>query len=407
MSKKDEIKYLLERYISRTATEREYQRLFELLEEKKEIPTWRNVISEMMEQQDADPDYERSYWEPVISRIFQKDRPANKITGRKKTGLIIKRILAAAAVVLLIGIGAWFLWQNELKEKEVVAAGLNETENDIQPGGNKAILTLANGKSIVLDSTKNGLLSMQGGTKVIKLNNGLLAYNKQLAVDNGQLALKNRENKVLYNTITTPRGGQYQVILPDGSKVWLNAASSIRFPTAFIKKERQVQVTGEAYFEVAKDETTPFTVSVNDMQVKVLGTEFNIMAYTNEPAIQTTLLKGAVEIREGNSRARLEPGQQARVSKEGKIRLVEHLDLDEVMAWKTGLFQFSDDDIGHIMRQIARWYNVEVMYENGIPEGHITGKIPRNTNLSQVLKILQLSGIHFKIEGKKVIVLTG
>jgi ferric-dicitrate binding protein FerR (iron transport regulator) len=300
----------------------------------------------------------------------------------------------AAAVIVLLVVGVW-LGTMHRRQAAPVAATTDYLKNDVPPGGNKALLTLANGKTVVLDSLNNGTVALQGNTKVLKLNNGQLAYNR---INQGPV-------EEVYNTLRTPVGGQYKIILPDGSKVWLNAASSIRFPTAFTGNERQVFIQGEAYFEVARNETKPFIVSVNDIEVKVIGTHFNIMAYGDEPAVETTLLEGAVEVTRGDAATMLRPGQQASIVHGGKISLMKDIDVHEATAWKDGLFQFNEAGVADIMRQIARWYNVEIIYADGIPPGHITGKIPRNTNLSKVLEMMQLSGIHCKIEGREVIVL--
>lgn len=400
MKNKEELKYLLERYINQKITEDEYQRLFEALEDKNNTTGWKKVIRQMMERQPADPDYKSSRWEPVITKILEKDRKANRKNNRRRQLFTIRRIAAAVAVILLLSAGIWFTIQYKYKEHVVTTTALKEENNNILPGSNKAILTLGNGEKIVLDSTNNGLLSMQGKTKIIKVNNGLLTYNRQLITDN-------RQQEIQYNTITTPRGGQYEVVLPDGSKVWLNATSSIKFPAAFTRNKRVVEITGEAYFEIAKNADRPFIVKKGDVEIQVLGTQFNVNAYDDEPGMKVTMLEGLVRIvqQTTDNRQLIKPGEQIRLNKNGKMKLIENADVSEAVAWKEGLFQFSDDNIEQIMRQISRWYNVEIIYENGIPEGHITGKIPRNTNLSNVLKIMQLSGVHFKIEGRKVIVL--
>jgi len=205
--------------------------------------------------------------------------------------------------------------------------------------------------------------------------------------------------------LSTPRAAQYQLVLPDGSKVWLNAASSIHYPTAFAGKERKVEITGEAYFEVAQDARLPFIVKTNGMEVKVLGTHFNVNAYEDEAMVRTTLLEGAVLMTKDAATALLQPGEQAQLTKAGDLKLVHNADIAEAVAWKNGLFQLNSADVPAIMRQMARWYDVEIVYEEGVPDGHISGKVPRGMNLSQVLEIFEVSGVHFKIEGRKIIVL--
>jgi len=306
------------------------------------------------------------------------------------------------AAILLLLIGAGYLFYIRRTQKEAIARQELAKGPDVLPGGNKAVLTLSDGSVIVLDSAGNGILTQQGSTKVIKSGAGQLAYD---AAASGKLTAA---SEATYNTISTPRGGQYQVALPDGSKVWLNASSSLHFPTAFLGKSREVEVTGEAYFEIAKDVHKPFYVKVKGQSVEVLGTQFNINAYTDEPLIRTTLLEGSVRVRNGDAVAMLAPGQQAKVhnplSGPGGISVVKDADLEEAVAWKNGLFHLTSADIGAIMRQLTRWYDVEVEFEGGIPSGHITGEVPRNTSLAKVLKVFETSGVHFSIEGRKIIV---
>ena len=290
-------------------------------------------------------------------------------------------------------------------------------KNDVAPGGNKAILTLANGKQIILDSAANGTISQQGNTKVIKLNDGQLAY--QSATGNGQQAMETS-----YNTITTPKGGQYQIVLADGSKVWLNAASSLRYPTSF-SKDRNVALTGEGYFEVIHNATKPFTVSVNRISVEDLGTHFNINAYSDEQIIKTTLLEGSVRVTlrqaQGDKGVVIKPGQQAilpfdraqgklaprneRDRQDDKEIKIVNADVEEAVAWKNGFFQFKNASIETIMKQVARWYDVEVIFESRLNQ-ELNGTIPRNMSVSNMFKIFELTGkVHFKIEGKKVTVM--
>jgi ferric-dicitrate binding protein FerR (iron transport regulator) len=272
-------------------------------------------------------------------------------------------------------------------------------KGDVMPGGNKAILTLANGSQIVLDSAVNGILTHQGNIKVIKLTNGQLVYENAGA----------RADEVLYNTMSTPRGGQYSLILPDGSRVWLNAVSSIRFPTAFLGEERTVEITGEAYFEIAKDPLRPFRVLVNSglkdrrLEVAVLGTHFNINAYKDEATIKTTVLEGSVKVSHGSSHTTIEPGEQTQFDN-GILQIVHDANVTETVAWKDGRFEFKDTDLKTIMRQLMRWYDVDVQYNGNISERYFTADISRNKSLSGVLKMLELSDIDFKLEGNKLTV---
>jgi ferric-dicitrate binding protein FerR (iron transport regulator) len=228
-----------------------------------------------------------------------------------------------------------------------------------------------------------------------------------LKKDGGQLAYDVSGVKpadILYNTLATPRGGQYQLILPDGSKVWLNAASSIRYPTAFAGKERRVMITGEAYFEIKQDAAMPFIVSHNDIDVKVLGTSFDVNTYDDEPVVRTTLVEGAVQVKKGTGAVVLEPGQQARVTEAGVVSLWNDVDVEETVAWKNGRFSCKNMALEDIMREVARWYDVDVMYKDKITDRYTLG-VARNVPVSSLLRYLEMSeGVHFSVEGKKIIV---
>jgi hypothetical protein len=304
--------------------------------------------------------------------------------------------LAAASLTGLLIIGSLF-W-NSRKSGRTPTVTFSQKNGapgkEIPPGGNKAILTLANGSSIVLGDVKNGALAQQGNTTIVKAD-GKLSYE----------TAQKQNGSMLFNTIVTPRGGQYQVVLPDGSEVWLNAASSLRFPTAFTGKDRRVEITGEAYFEIAKDAARPFFVKVGNSEVQVLGTHFDIMAYAEESTLKTTLIEGSVRFVNGRNTSILTPGQQSRLDKDGGISIAGNIDAGEVLAWKNGLFHFENAGIEDVMRQLSRWYDVDVSYSN-IKEGnYFYADIPRTTNLSDALKALSLTGkVHFEIQGKKIIV---
>jgi transmembrane sensor len=305
---------------------------------------------------------------------------------------------AAAVIFLVLVTGGGYLWMHRSSGSSVIGNQdvSKNFKSDRAPGGNKAVLTLADGSTIVLDSAHNGILSQQGNSKVQKLDSAQLAYN----------TLYEKPAGMVYNTLATPRGGQYQLMLPDGSKVWLNAASSIRFPTSFQGKDREVELRGEAYFEIKENKAKPFKVKVSrSEEVEVLGTHFNIMAYEDEPVIKTTLLEGAIKVTTGAIGKTVKPGQQVQLNAKGELKVIEAADVEEAVSWKNGYFQFHIVDIETVMRQLTRWYDVDVYYENGKPEGHFLGEISRNNNLSDVLKILEMNGVHFRMEGKKLIVL--
>ncbi len=295
-------------------------------------------------------------------------------------------MLAAAAVLVVISAGIYF-YTNYFNGSEETYANV-DGQTDITPGGNKAVLILADGSRISLTDAKNGELAEQSGMKITKAEDGQLIYT----VSNSG----NSSQPISYNTIETPAGGQYRVNLPDGSKVWLNSASSLRYPVRFIGNERKVQITGEAYFEVASDKTMPFKVVSNDQTVEVLGTHFNVMAYPDESSTNTTLLEGSVKIVKENKSKVISPGQQAKIQN-GNIDVVA-VDTEEVTAWKNGYFIFKSEDIQSIMRQICRWYNTEVEYRGDISGKVFGGKISRSRNISDVLEILESTGsLHFTI----------
>lgn len=324
------------------------------------------------------------------------------------------RFAMAAAVVVLVCIPVYYYIIKTPAPKQVVKTTKQPSlpKNDAMPGGNKATLTLADGSVIDLDGAANGTIATEGKTVVKKQEDGRLEYtgpHSPLATDHSPS----------YNVLSTPKGGQYFLALPDGSKVWLNAASSIRYPTAFNGKERLVELTGEAYFDIKKNQQIPFRVHFsspsNDGEgregvIEVMGTQFNVNAYHDESAIKTTLLEGKIKIEsEHKHSAILHPGQQAQIKNtsigNGRIRVVEDVDTEEAIAWKNGLFYFDNVDIQAIMRQLARWYKVQVVFKGKVPARRFAGQVSRNSNLSQVLKILELSKVHFTVEGDVVTVL--
>ncbi len=350
-----------------------------------------------------DHEKEEQLFERIKYRLLDTihEDKQKKIKGKDRKWLLP----AAAAVTILILLSAGYLmFSSKSSKKEIAKKALTEKklDNDIAPGGNKAVLTLADGSPIILDSASNGIIGHQGNIKVQKLNSGLLVY-----IINGRQVTENDE--AFYNKITTPRGGQYHVKFTDGTKVWLNAASSIRFPVVFTGKYREVEITGEAYFEVAKNKTMPFKVKANNSEIEVLGTHFNVNAYDDEAEIKTTLLEGKVKVSVLNQSDNrppqlLKPGEQAAINKDGKINVKDRADTEEAVAWVNGYFQFKSANLKTILRQIARWYDVKIEYKEDA-DIHFTGQLTRNENVSKVLSKLMLTGeVHFKIDGKKIIV---
>lgn len=292
--------------------------------------------------------------------------------------------------VIVVGVWAWLHFNYKHKETEKAVA---LSPANIQPGKDGAILTLENGSQVLLDTVQNGVVALQGGATAI-VKNGTLVYEK------------NNETEAVYNTMSTPKGRQYKMQLADGTMVWLNSASSIKYPVIFNKEERYVEVSGEVYFEVAKNKKQPFKVNVsNRMNVEVLGTHFNINAYDNEPDINATLLEGSVKVADKNNNVILKPGQQALLNNRPEIIVRKAVDLDQIMAWKNGLFNFEGLSFEEAMNQLERWYNIQVVYEKNVPDIRFGGKLQRSLSLNDLLDILEKTGVKFKLEeGRKLLV---
>lgn len=313
------------------------------------------------------------------------------VTPVRRLPFIRRWSWVAAAVVLVFIAGTYFWIAN--KKESLTTVKIAKTTGI--PGGKEgAILTLSDGRQVVLDSLKNGVVATQNGTEVL-LKDGQLAYTPSTE----------KANAVVYNTMTTPRGRQFELTLPDGTKVGLNAASSIRYPTSFTGKLRQVEITGEVYFEVAKNAEMPFHVNVNNKaEIEVLGTHFNVNAYDDEPCINTTLLEGSVRVINGQQTAILKPGQQASITVEG-MRVIDEPDIEVTMSWRSPMFHFNFTKLDAVLRQLSRWYDVEVVYEKNVPVMEIRGWIGKELNLSDALDVLTKMGAHLKIEDRKIIVM--
>ncbi|QNK64802.1 FecR family protein [Pedobacter sp. PAMC26386] len=295
------------------------------------------------------------------------------------------------AAMLIIALSSIFL----LKKKIISPTLSKQTvQQDILPGGNKAVLTLADGTQVSLTDAKNGEIADQSGVQLDKAADGQLVY-----INTGD---KKSSQTPDSNTIATPKGGQFQIHLPDGSRVWLNATSSLKYPVCFVgAKERKVELKGEAYFEVAKDKTKPFIVKTESQEVKVLGTHFNINAYANEGSVKTTLLEGSVQVTSNHITEQIMPGQQA-ILINNHFNIIS-VDTQEAIAWKKGNFDFDNADIKTVMRQLSRWYDVQIIYEGELPKSHYSGFLPRNNNISVILNMLKKTGkINFKIDKNTV-----
>ncbi|MGN6297541.1 MAG: FecR family protein [Ginsengibacter sp.] len=363
-------------------------------EEKAKVEKWYEDIDESGDI--AGSDELLQIKEQIYQRTWNKLNPGAKVIPfYKKTFFRV----AGAAIVAVCITSAYFLFSNKsIPETTVAKLPAPILKNDVAaPASNKAMLTLGNGKTVVLDSAANGSLAQQGNAIVSKLNNGKIVYN----ADNSGAV------KIQYNTLTVPKGSKpVQLVLADGSEVWLDVASSITYPTTFTGSERNVQITGEAYFEVAHNAAAPFIVKKGDVEIKVLGTHFNVNAYEDEKSLKVTLLEGAVKVqRRGNESLNIQPGQQAEITRQGKIELNKEVDIDEVMAWKNNWFNFNSLTVPEIMQQIERWYNVSVTYEGKPSNKHFSGIVSRSNKVSEVLKIMEQAGIQFKIEGKNITVM--
>ncbi|WP_295123212.1 FecR family protein [uncultured Chitinophaga sp.] len=337
----------------------------------------------------------------ILSKIRQRIGTEAPVTPVRRIQPVRRWVWAAASVALLVAATGGYLLLT--KEKTVsTPTSIVKTQTDILPGKTGAVLTLADGSQVVLDSMGNGVIGTQNGTQ-LTLKNGELAYDNAGA---GAAA-------VVYNNLVTPNGRQFQLVLPDGTKVWLNAASSLRYPTAFSGKTREVAVTGEVYFEVAQNANQPFIIDIdNRAHIQVLGTSFNVNAYDNEANIKTTLVDGSVKVFAGGPAKDgafvvLQPGQQAHITDEAKdaIRVVNRADVDKAVAWKSGIFNFNNSSLEEVMRQVARWYDIEVVYENTVPDIRFGGKLSNDVSLTGLLQSLKESEVNFRIEGRRLIVM--
>ena len=400
MTEAGRIYSLIDKFAAGTASPAEQEELARLLEDASGDEEARQYLLRMLEQMPQLPEHSHERWQAIRAAILPEAEGTNHMVvsfvAERPSVAKLRRILSWSVAAALIGgiIAAWYLLPAKKTATRQTAIAV---EHDRPPGGNVATLTLGDGSRITLDSAVNGVLAEQGNTKIAKLGNGRLAYN----------TLNEKPVALLFNTLMTPRGGQYSLILPDGTGVWLNAASSITYPTSFTGNERVVRITGEVYFEVRKDPVRPFHVTFDigpdTGKVEVLGTHFNINAYKDEAAVKTTLLEGSVKV-VGKGSTLLKPGQQVQLDNGGKASPIKEADLEDVTAWKNGIFHFDHSDIGTVMRQIARWYDVEVVFEGRPTSEKFDGDIPRNSQLTEVFRILELSNVHFKVEDRKVTV---
>jgi transmembrane sensor len=320
--------------------------------------------------------------------MWNQVQPPVKMTSAK----FYIRAVAAIFVLCVLAFSGYFALKQPAINPPVIT---KKVSHDIAPGGNKAILTLANGEQIVLTDAKNGNIATENSTLISKTADGQVVYKNK--GDNAALA---------YNTVSTPRGGQYSLTLSDGTKVFLNAESSLKYPVTFTGDDRRVELTGEAYFEVAHNAAKPFKVSSGNQVVEVLGTHFNINSYTDESVIKTTLIEGSVKVSAGKQALLLKPGQQSQTiaGTAGEINIIlrKNADIASEIAWKNGLFQFNNASITEVMQDAARWYDVDVVYEDHLIDVKITGQISRKVNLSGLLELMKFAGAKIKTEDRKV-----
>jgi transmembrane sensor len=370
-------KKILERYREGNCTEQETTLILEWYHQLIDTGEWQ---WEEEEKQLMQQSIENNLLQHISSNVrYAKVRHFN-----------FRRWAVAASILLVLGLGSYFMFFHKTN-KSIDIVKVAEPVKDVKaPETNRAMITLANGQQVYLDSVMNGTLFEQAGVEIVKLADGKIEY-------------KGAAQTKIYNTLSNPRGSKViDMTLADGSRVWLNAGSSVTYPIAFVGNERKVSITGEAYFEVAPDKSKPFYVSKGDMQVQVLGTHFNVNAYEDETDIKVTLIEGSVKINKGNSTILLQPGEQALI--DNSITLSTNADIEQVLAWKNGFFSFNRADIKTVMRQLGRWYDVEVVYEGALTKDLFGGDIQRNLSLEKVLDFLEKSQVHFVLNGKTVTV---
>jgi len=380
---------LFSKYFDKTATPEERAEFMRLVAQLKSDAPLVKLMETTYKSDQSVLEFTSEIKEKILNNIYQEaeaDVPVRKLSWFSNNWV-------KYAAVLLVGILAFGLYFYKKEQNNLLAL---QTQ-DIAPGGNKAILTLGNGKKIVLDTTENGVLVKQGNISISKTADGQLVYN----------VMGDENEPATLNTIETPNGGQYQVNLPDGTRVWLNAGTQLRFPTVFVGKERNVELTGEAYFEVAKNAKKPFKVKMNNnAEVVVLGTHFNISAYQDENEINTTLLEGAVMVKMDQHTEKISPGQQALVSRIDKnINLVNDVNVNQVIAWKNGFFSTEGISLPALMKQVEKWYDVRVVYKDNV-QADFMARLPRNISLVELISLLELTKqVHFKLDKKTLTVM--
>lgn len=382
---------LLRKYSENTATAEERTELFQLIRERGNEQVFEELMLNELEGTVPQGDYDQLYWDGVFNELIEK---AQQPEEQKVRPLILRRLAIAVCALFVISVGGYFLLNNQVAQQTA-----QNQKQDIAPGQKQVTLTLANGKKLNVNNKQKGKLAQQGNMMVQVNNGNALTYTA--------LAVNKNVSEVAYNTLSTARGQEspFPLVLADGTQVWLNAASSITYPTSFNGKDRVVKITGEVYIKVAHNAAQPFKVLVRGQVIDDIGTVFNINAYDDEPVIKTTLIDGSVKISNNTGSAILKPGQQAIVQPDNQNIKVKDADVEEAVAWKSDYFIFNHEKIQSIMRKISRWYDVDVVYDDGISTDWVGGSESRSKNVSEVLRKLELTGqFHFQIDGKKIIV---
>jgi len=371
--------------------------------EEKQLDEWYLSFPDRGDAVFSDEAEEQTVRKRIAAKI-QDTLESNRDSSNAGAPFFRRRFLMAAAVMTFVFFGGYLYFTHSFSGPKSIPYQGQRSEQEwrkigLVPGGNRALLTLSDGSSVLLDDAGAGVIGREGGSNVIKLGEGLVRYEANNAIERVGSAEK-------MNTISTPRGGQYRVILSDGSKVWLNAASSIHFPAQFSGMERTVAITGEVYFEVAPDSLHPFRVLAGDADIEVLGTCFNVNTYDDEPVVRTTLLEGSIKLRSGSKgkSTTLVAGQESDIDPKGNLRVRKSPDLESAIAWMHGNFQFKSADIQSILRQIARWYDADIEYQGDVSL-YFTGQLPRSQEISSVLEKLMMTGeVQYKIDGRKITV---
>ncbi|NGM67180.1 FecR family protein [Sphingobacterium sp. SGR-19] len=392
------IRQLFHRFLQNRCTSEELDRLYQYFEIDENEAVLREIILEELDK-DLEEGNEVAQ-EQHLSLLF--DQLNEKIQGAREVPLY-KRLLSSrwvqiAATISLVAFLAVASYRYMNPPAPIEKLVKSEADYP-QPGSDKAVLTLFNGKQVVLNDAKQDQILKEAGVTVFNAEEGLVVYQVDESVVPGH------HDDTQINTISTPRGGQYQIVLTDGTKVWLNASSSLEFPSHFSGDSRKVKLIGEAYFEVAHQASKPFFVQTAESEVEVLGTIFNVMAYPEEKSSQITLLTGSVNINKKSETVRLHPGQQAEITRDRKSIRVLNVDPESIVAWKNGIFLFDGSDLQQVMRQVGRWYNAEVEYQDGVPPVKLTGMVSRKDSLAVLLEILERAGgLDVDVYGNKVMV---